>query len=217
MTTRTVIRASSLDDAKRNARSSYDNIPDLNERYIAELGWIERKYGAKKLGNKNIIQEAQRSISIESGRPSNQSTTAQSAVAESTADQDGNFVSDLGTYLNIRNRLLADTLFVSALGICGAWFVGDLRDVTSFALGTASAVAYVWMLARSVDRMAEAAKQNGFGAVDPLQAARVALLAITVVGSAKHTDRFSVVAVILGFLSYKVATLLPLLTGEEFE
>lgn len=209
--TRQTVRSSSLEDSKRRAKSSYDNIPDLNEQYISELAWIERKYGGNRPGAKNIIEEAKKSIVVSDSRPT---TLSVSSLSSSPPSTEG----DLTEYKKIKNRLLNDTLFMGGLGLCGAWYVGDLKIVTSFALGAALSVAYVLLLSRSVDRMADAAKaQGGGGVADPLQAARVGLLAVTVIGAAKNSDKLSVLPVIFGFFTYKLATLLPLLTGEAFE
>lgn len=204
-------KASSLDDSKRRSRSKYDNIPDFNERYIAELAWVERNYGPKSLLGKDIAKEAQKSILADDSR--SRTNTPPATVANT-----GTKVSvNLTGYIKVRQRLLGDTLFVGALGLCATWAVGQMRDVASFAVGIFAAVVYVWLLSRSVDRMAESARQFGRGGGDPLQAARVALFAILIIGTARNVDQFSVVSVILGFLSYKVATLLPLLTGEAFQ
>lgn len=211
---RQTIKASSLEDSKRRAKSNYDNIPDLNQQYIRELAWIERKYGRDRLGNKKVIREASRSILAPS------SPGQRIEEQEEQEEQDGNEVTDgdLKPYVKIKNRLLMDTLFVGSLGICITWFLGDVREVISFTTGLGLAIAYVALLARSVDKMADAAKQNGGAAViDPLQAARVSLFVLAVVGAAKNTSTFSVVSVMLGFLTYKLGTLLPLLTGEAFD
>lgn len=223
--TRTTTRASSLDESKRRARSSYDNIPDLNQQYISELGWVERKYGPKGLKGKDILKEAQRNISVESGRPvskpkaANQTewADAQGSSTDITAATTDTSELDLSGYEHIRKRLLGDTLFVGALGLCGVWAMGEVRDVASFAFGVGVGVAYVWLLSRSVDRMSDAARSTGAAMGDPLQAARVALVALAVVGAARNSDRFSVLAVILGFLTYKIASVLPLVTGEAYE
>lgn len=211
--TRLTPTASSLDDSKKRARSKYDNIPDLNEQYIAELAWVERNYGPKSLRGKDVAKEAQKSILADSSRfrpSSNPSANAPNSVGSPKN-------SDLGSYIKVRQRLLSDTLFVGVLGLCATWTVGQFRDVVSFAVGIGAAIIYVWLLSRSVDRMAETARETGRGGGDPLQAARVALFAILIIATARNADRFSVVSVILGFLTFKAASILPLLTGEAFE
>lgn len=209
--------ASSLDDSKRRARSKYDNIPDLNEQYIAELGWAERKYGPKVLRGKDVVREAQQSIVVDPTRPLGGNLDGVANADPSLESDRLQVAADLKSYNKIRQRLIGDTLFVGALGLCATWTVGQLRDFVSFAVGIGGAIVYIWLLSRSVDRMAESARQTGRGGGDPLQVARIALFALLVVGTARNSDRFSVVEVILGFLTYKIATLLPLLTGEAFE
>lgn len=222
---RHTIRASSLEDSKKRAKSSYDNIRDLNEQYLAELAWIERNYGREHLGDKDLITEAQNSIIVRDGKrrtsaKASQNETAKTNADDTTSTMTGPQNSDMSGYIKMRNRLIGDTAFVGALGLCSTWLISDdLKNVVSFALGVAIAIAYVTLLARSVDRMADASRDSGgsSGAADPLQAARIGLLAVSVIGAGKNADRFSVLGVILGFLTYKLATLIPLITGEAFE
>lgn len=215
---REIIRAGSLEDSKKNARSQYDNIPDLNQQYLRELGWVEQKYGPKGAGDKRVSDEAKRSILASDGRPG---VRRKSLVEDGMngTDDGGEVEMDLSGYGALRARLLGDTVTVGVLGFCAAWGFGSQRDAVSFGLGTMTGLGYVWLLARGVDRLTTGARESGgqSGAGDGLQAARVGLLAAVVVGAAKRTEEFSVVMVVLGFLSYKVASLLPLVTGEAFE
>lgn len=208
---RIIISANSLEESKKRAKSQYDNIPDLDQQYLGELSWVERKYGRKTL-KKNISKEAQGSILRKEGalRPAE----GRSVGAEEGEESDKE--ADLSQYKTIRNQLIGNTLFVGALGLCAMWGFGTLKDVQSFALGLAGSVAYVILLSRSVDRLAEAAKEGGTGA-DALQPARIAILVILVLASAKNADKLSVLPVMYGFFSYKLATLVPLVTGEAFE
>jgi len=212
---RSVISASSLEESKRRAKSQYDNIPDLNQQYISELSWAERKYGPKRL-KKDISKEVQKSILKPVGViPPRQKRAAQSTDNMSPSLQEGE--PDISGYNNIRNQLIGNTLFIGALGICAMWGFGSLKNVQSYAVGLLGSLAYVVLLARSVDRVAEAARKTGVGAGDALQPARVAILVILVIASAKNSDKLDVLPVLFGFFTYKAATLLPLLTGEAFE
>ncbi|CDF33367.1 putative ATP synthase protein [Chondrus crispus] len=210
---RTIISANSLEESKRRARSQYDNIPDLNQRYISELGWVERKYGPKRL-KKKIIKEAQQSILRPDG-PSAPSASRTTKIEEPGSD--GNGEADLEQYNRIRSELLVNTIFVGMLGFCVAWGFGTVKEVQSFMMGLVGSMAYVYLLSRSVDRMATAARETGTMSGDALQPARLAILVLLVIASAKNSDKLSVLPVLFGFFTYKVATLLPLLTGEAFE
>lgn len=210
---RATISANSLEESKKRAKSQYDNIPDLNQQYIAELGWVERKYGRERL-NKEVVKEAQKSIL----RPDGPSAPARKKKTEVEAyGFEGTGESDTSQYDKIRNELLANTIFVGVLGLCAAWGFGTVKEVQSFAVGLAGSVAYVYLLSRSVDQMATAARETGMQSGDALQPARVAILVLLVIASAKNSDTLSVLPVLFGFFTYKVATLLPLLTGEAFE
>lgn len=209
---RSTISANSLEESKRRARSPYDNIPDLNQQYVSELGWVERKYGPRRF-KKDVVKEAQKSIL----RPDGALRPQQTAVSKPLVENESDAEVDLSQYTTVRNQLLANTAFVGALGICLAWGLGSLKDVQSFAVGLLGSFAYVYLLARSVDRMAEAARETGGPTADALQPARIAILVLLVIASAKNSDKVSVLPVLFGFFTYKVATLIPLLTGEAFE
>lgn len=214
-TERCTISANSLEESKRKARSPYDNIPDLNQQYLAELNWAERKYGPKRM-RKDIVKEAQKSILRPKGARAGQmpSLEASSTASDEGADETE---PDLSQYSAIRNKLLGDTLFLGALGLCASWGLGTIKDVQSFGVGLLGSLVYVYLLSRSVDRMADAVRQSGMFKGDALQPARIAILVLLVIASAKNSEYLSVLPVLFGFFTYKVATLVPLLTGEAFD
>ncbi|KAI0564237.1 ATP synthase protein [Gracilaria domingensis] len=135
---RQTVRANSLEDSKRRAKSQYDNIPDLNQQYLAELSWAERKYGPQRI-SKDIAKEAQGSIL----RSDRQSTSKRSdATKKAEVDRaGGDSEADLTQYKALRNKLLGDTLFVGALGLCAIWAFGGMKDVQSFAVGLGGSIA----------------------------------------------------------------------------
>lgn len=212
---RTTISANSLEESKRRARSQYDNIPDLNQRYISELSRAERKYGPGRM-KKDISKEVQTSILRPEGavirRPGSASKSSQTSSQPATGDK-----RNLDGYISVRNQLIGNTMFLGAMGLCGMWGIGSLKQVTSFGVGLLGSLAYVVLLSRSVDRLADGAKESGMQAGDALQPARVALIAILLIGAAKNGDKLEVLPVLFGFFTYKLATLVPLLTGEAFE
>ncbi|CAN8076518.1 unnamed protein product [Agarophyton chilense] len=221
---RQTVQANSLEDSKRRAKSQYDNIPDLNQQYLAELSWVERKYGAQRV-RKDASKEAQRSIlqsdkvaiSKASGRRRAVETVETVETAETAETKSGGLEAGLRQYEALRRKLIGDTLLVGTLGLCAIWTVGGIKEVQSFAVGMAGSVAYVTLLARSVDRLGESAREGGSSVGDSLQPARVAILALLVIASAKNSHVVSVLPVLVGFFSYKVALLIPLLTGEAFD
>lgn len=211
---RIIISANSLEDSKRRAKSKYDNIPDINQQYLAELNWIERKYGPDRLKNKDVVKEAQKSILYTAAR---KKTALPIVPPTEESEAPSPSQADLSQYKRLRNQLLGNTLFLGAIGLCVAWSFGSMKEVESFAVGLLGSVCYVYLLSRSVDRLADAARETGRQSWDSLQAARIAILVLLVVGSARNADKLSVVPVLLGFFTYKVATVTPLLTGEAFE
>eukprot|EP00177_Eucheuma_denticulatum_P007485 GFKZ01013628.1.p1 GENE.GFKZ01013628.1~~GFKZ01013628.1.p1 ORF type:complete len:256 (+),score=21.78 GFKZ01013628.1:120-887(+) len=207
---RIITSANSLEDSKRGAKSQYDNIPDLNQQYLAELNWVERKYGPDRL-KKDIVKEAQKSILRPPG-----ATAAVPPTATTTATPNSG-QADLSQYTTLRNQLLGNTAFLGCIGLCIIWSTGTLRDVQSFGVGLLGSIAYVYLLSRSVDRLADAARETGRQGGDALQPARIAILVLLVVASAKNSERLAVLPVLFGFFTYKAASLVPLLTGEAFE
>lgn len=207
------ISCNSLEDSKRESKSPYDNIPDLNQQYIAELNWLERQYGPDRLStSKDIVKEAQSSILYNpKSRATRSSTTSTSTTSDSSSS------ADLSDYNNLRNQLLSDTLFLGSIGITIFWSFSTLKQTTSFTLGLAGSLVYVYLLSRSVDRLATSARAMGQSGGDALQPARIAILMLLIVFSAKHADTISILPVLFGFFVYKLASLIPLLTGEAFE
>lgn len=197
----------SLEESKRRARSQYDNIPDLNEQYLAELGRVERKYGPARLQGKDVVKEAQQNVLRPEGR-------LPPKVIENKAPDEP---AELSSYIQIRNRLLGDTITVALLGASAFWMFGTVRLTASFGVGAMGSIAFVILLSRSVDKMAEAARNNGAPLGDPLQPARIGIIVFLVLASAKNRNTLDVLPVLLGFFSYKVASLLPLFTGEAFD
>ena len=209
----TGLQANALEDSKRRAKSAWDNIPDLNERYIYELQEIERKYGPKTL-KKDVAKERGKSIlappasSVRAARKREILRPEYTVARESKESLEG--------YQRLRFKLLSDTAFLGTLGCCVVWSIGTLKAVGSYGLGVGASLVYLTLLSRSVDRLADAAK-NEQGGADGLKPARIALLCLMFVAVGKNRQNFDILPVVMGFLTYKVATIIPLITGEAFE
>lgn len=207
-------RASSLEESKKRARSPYDNIPDLNQLYLRELSRVQREQKLPPAPPSALqpILRPDGTLAPSSRRRSTRRKETAPLVPETLPspeeESEARRVS-LAAYQDLRRALLGDTVFVGLLAVCAGWAFGDVATAGSVGLGAVGGVAYVFLLARGVDSMG--------GAGDLLAPARAAVLALLVVFSAKHRDVLQVLPVLLGFFSYKVATLLPLLTGEGFD
>lgn len=121
----------------------------------------------------------------------------------------------LAAYESLRTRLASDTAFVAALDVCAAWAFGTPTAAASAAVGGAGAMAYVFLLTRGVDKIADGARAGGGGGDG--QAARILVLVVLVALVGKSGGRLTMIPAILGFFSYKVAVILPLISGEAFE
>jgi hypothetical protein len=209
-------RCGSLEDSKKRARSPYDNIPDINQQYMRELRRVETAFGPGKLppsptGVPSAAGAAGRSILRPPGVRA--AALARAKEAKQRFDDAGAIEAErlrtIESYDKLRFTLLSDTVFIGMLAVCAGWAAGDVATAASVGLGAAGSVVYVLLLSRGVD--------NFTGGGDALAPARIAVLALLVVGAARRRDFFQVVPVMLGFFSYKAATILPLITGEAFE
>lgn len=221
-------RCGSLEESKKRAKSAYDNIPDVNQLYLRERDRLKRegRIGENEesespgsiLRPEGVLSPRQRRVrprprpgTSEALRDASGSeelvdplAAAEAEEAQLLAQQRGN-----EAYAALRGKLLSDTAFTAALAVCGGWAFGDTTTAASIALGSVGSLAYVFLLGRGVDRIGKSA--------DVLGPARAAVLALLVAFSAKHRDVLQVLPVVLGFLTYKLATLFPLLTGEAFD
>ena len=137
-------------------------------------------------------------------------------------------------YAQLQRRLLRDTVVVGAVGTAVTAVRGSEVDVVSFGLGASASVLYVFLLERDVDRMvtrvqavtADAADSeegdgddddddDGSAAWMTLGGGPVRLLVLValIVGVSRFRESLHLLPALLGFLTYKVATVLPLLDG----
>ena len=116
-------------------------------------------------------------------------------------------------YQKVRRRLLFDTLFIGALWICGTWTFGDVASAESALLGVIASIMYVLLLSPDTSQL-----ENGdiLATGKNKQPVRFLLLPLVVLGIAKSHGALHVIPAVVGFFSYKVALLLPLLSGEAF-
>lgn len=184
-------RASSLEDSKKRARSPYDNIPDLNRQYVNEINRLEGKYGRK-------VTDVSGSILRPTGARLRDAEGARGAAAgEATVGGD-----DMEGFTKLRNYMVGDTVTIGLIGVCAAWSFTNAQVAGGVGLGVVGGVAYVALLSRGVERSGGA------------QPGRLAIVALLVAAGARVG---LVLPVVLGFLSYKIAVLLPLLTGTAFD
>jgi ATP synthase protein I len=209
-------RCGSLEESKKRARSPYDNIPDINQLYLRELSRVPSRQPRATPGEARPAGSILRPDGVlapgSRRRRQLRRRLSAPAVPESApceADREAAHGASLAAYQTLRATLLADTAFVGALAVAAGWAAGSVNTAASVGLGCVGSLAYVSLLARGVDRLGDAG--------DALAPARAAVLALLVVFSAKHRDVLQVLPVMLGFFTYKVATLLPLVTGEGFE
>ncbi|KAK4536466.1 hypothetical protein CDCA_CDCA08G2491 [Cyanidium caldarium] len=132
-------------------------------------------------------------------------------------------------YAQLQRRLLRDTVVVGAVGTAVTAVCSSEVDVVSFGLGASASVLYVFLLERHVDRMVTrvqavaadtADSEEGDGDDSGGSAAwmalgggpiRLSVLVALIVGVSRFRESLHLLPALLGFLTYKVATVLPAL------
>lgn len=110
---------------------------------------------------------------------------------------------------NLRATFLADSIFVSALGLSATWYFGTWKDVVSFALGSGLGLLYAVLLGRYVEGIG--GQQSGGGA------ARFAPVILLVAVYGKYRTQLSILPELLGFFSYQVASFLQVWNESLYE
>jgi hypothetical protein len=110
---------------------------------------------------------------------------------------------------NLRATFLADSIFVSACGICLVWQFGVWKDVKSFALGSALGLLYAILLGRYVEGIG--GQQKGGGS------ARFAPVILLVALYGKYRTELSIIPELLGFFTYQVASFLQIFNSDLYQ
>jgi len=119
----------------------------------------------------------------------------------------------MDNYNKLRLQLILDTVTLGAVGCLGIYASGALRTSLSFGVGVVGSTAYVFLLSRSVDKLAAAARQ-GQRSGDILGGARLLLLGVCILFVVKNREYLDVLPAMLGFFTYKICTLFPVFFGE---
>lgn len=118
--------------------------------------------------------------------------------------------------LELIYALLGDSLFLGGIGASLVSMFYPINSVLSYGIGVVGSIIYVLLLSRSVDRLATSARA-GNRSSDILGPARFLVLVVIVLFIAKYQEKtgLQVIPATIGFLSYKLALFIPLLSGEE--
>ena len=109
---------------------------------------------------------------------------------------------------NLRATFLADSVFVSALGLCLAWTFGEWKDVVSYALGSGLGLMYAILLGRYVEGIG--GQQKGGGA------ARFAPVILLIALFGKYKTQLAIVPELLGFFTYQLASILQIFNESAY-
>jgi hypothetical protein len=103
-------------------------------------------------------------------------------------------------FYDLRLQLLADNVYMFALGFFGVWYFGAMKDVFSYGVGGILGIIYSFLLGRYVEDLGEQNRGGGNARFVPV----ILLIAIY----AKFKTEINILPEILGFFSYKVAPFL---------
>ena len=99
-------------------------------------------------------------------------------------------------YYQLKQNLLLVTLGITAVVFASVWVAYSLNTAANYLLGACVGLVYLGMLARDVERIGVAKKRVG--------STRLALLAGVII-VATQLQQLQIVAIFLGFLTYKAA------------
>ncbi|KAK4528731.1 hypothetical protein GAYE_SCF63G6676 [Galdieria yellowstonensis] len=164
------------------------DIPTMEERYAAELAYVEEKFGPKRYETPEKADALKKRI----------------LVNQEWAKQERS--QGLKQYQDIKVTILGATLGIGAFLIPCIWWLGSGKTALSYALGLGGSLGYVWLLSTSVERLGQSRATPSSW----LAPARLAIVALCIITAARHREELQVLPVFLGFLTYKIAAFVPL-------
>eukprot|EP01041_Mallomonas_annulata_P013497 gene13497-28627_t len=112
-------------------------------------------------------------------------------------------------YERLRVTFLFDSVYVSLLGLCLAWFFGTYKDAFSYGVGSLLGLGYAILLGRYVQSIG-----TGSGGVGgPARFAPVFLLVLLY---SKNKETISIIPEIIGFFSYQLGSLLQIFNTNAY-
>lgn len=183
----------------RNDRTRVSSAQQQSEaEYARELAWVERKYGRRLRSSSKGAE-----VEVTYGAEAMEVVDARSVEAATEATKE---------YERLSRRIVGDTAFVGAVISAAGWAFGSVASAESVLLGSAVSLFYVFLLSKGVGG---GAGLPGKGE-DRTQGSRLAVIVCLVFVVAKSGGQLQILPAILGFLSYKIAFILPLISGEAF-
>lgn len=195
------IAARAADGDKTAKRST--GMQRKSEEYARELAWAERKYGRRLRRPPEKHPETVQSVETETNERDTGIADERDSKALAKAAKE---------YDLLRWQLVSDTQFIGALITAAAWAFGSVTSAESAAFGSLFGLFYVFLLSRGIAGSAPLAGQ----VEDKTQGARIGLIVGLIFIVAKSHGNLQIIPAIFGFLSYKLAFILPLISGEAF-
>jgi len=134
--------------------------------------------------------------------PSNNSLAAATILVATTPTVSAVGSNGMEDYARLKQRLILATLIVSAAAVALTAVVFDLPTAGSVLVGALAGVLYLWLLARSVNKLG-----NGSKKVSKIQLLVPAVLVL----AGSRFPQLELLPAILGFLLYKPALILQAL------
>eukprot|EP00871_Galdieria_phlegrea_P000124 jgi/Galph1/1111/GphlegSOOS_G5770.1 len=168
------------------------DIPTLEERYRAELAYVEEKFGPNRYGKRDPLDS--------------RLLKKQERLREERAN-------GLSHYNKLKFTVLQATLGIGGAVLPMCWWFGSGKIALSYAVGLTGSLLYIWLLSRSVESLSEAANQRR-SLLDLLGPARFLIVALLLGVAAKHKQYLELIPVFMGLLTYKIAAFVPLLLED---
>jgi hypothetical protein len=115
---------------------------------------------------------------------------------------------------NLRATFFLDSIFISGLGLCLAWFFGSFKDAYSYGIGSLFGLGYAVLLGRYVEGLGGGgggARSSAGGG-----AARFAPVILLIVLYGKYKTQINIIPELVGFFSYQVASLLQIFNADAY-
>lgn len=114
-------------------------------------------------------------------------------------------------YDQLRLSFVLDSVFVSALGLCGVWFFGTYQDATSYALGAVLGTFYSILLTRYVEGIGNEDRRSNLAG--SLRFAPVILLVLLY---SKNRTNLSFIPEFVGFFSFQLGSILQAFNTDAY-
>ena len=165
-----------------------DSPEDSSEDMAAEFERLAAIQRAGKSDKDALAEEYRQALRDSRQRQADAEFAKMQAIREASADE----------FNAERNELIADHAFLSLLGACLVWAVGDVFATFSYAVGAVLGGMYLVLLAKFVANL-----ESGGGDSQ----GRFAIVFLLILLGGKNKEVLSIIPLVAGFFTYQLAAL----------